>query len=68
MNSKKDPDLIDLLEGDICFDGIPSLRDERLSPEVDVLQLLTDLSEQFPHSHEVARLRRSFVNFEPFEL
>jgi len=60
--------LIDLLERDICFDGIPSLRGERLSPDVDVLQLLTDLSEQFPHSHEVARRRRSFVNFEPFEL
>lgn len=68
MKSKNSPDLIDLLERDICFDGIPSLRGERLSPEVDVLQLLTDLSEQFPHSHEVARRRPSFVNFEPFEL
>lgn len=68
MKSNKDPDLIDLLERDISFEGMPSLREERLSPDVDVLQLLTDLSEQFPHSHEVARRRPSFVNFEPFEL
>ena len=68
MKSKESPDLIDLLERDVSFEGMPSLRGERLPPDVDVLQLLTDLSEQFPHSHEVARRRPSFVNFETFEL
>lgn len=70
MDTKKpsDSDLLDFESGIPDLENVRGSREDGPQPVDDWWQVLTDAVAQLPNAHEIRSRRRSFVNFEPFEL